>query len=339
MVKKILLGLVVLIVAGAALAYGLGFVKLNLGAHAGVCQRDDEIAPQTRTAVETAAMTYVRVILSGDSTSAFAMMTKEAQAAIPLDKFPALIAGVRTMAPSDKLRVGHSYFVQSAGSGSQARTVCGPLSDYRWIALEIKPDLEQAHVEIEGVARNNDLAFSLWLLPEAGAWRVQYFHLGDSTIVGLTPEMLLKRARDERDLGHPLNAAMLYAGVQATIDRGPAFQLGLQQALQEDLQNFELPSELRGKPPFSWRMNREAYSVDQVSIVGIDRKLGLIFVLPQKTWKGAQEADRANRAFLNAFIATHGDYARVFKFLIARALKPDKSGGFGTVYESGKGFD
>ena len=29
----------------------------------------------------------------------------------------------------------------------------------------------------------------------------------------------------------------------------------------------------------------------------------------------------------------------VFSFLVVRALKPDSSGGFGTVYDSEKGFD
>jgi hypothetical protein len=338
MTKKILLGAVVVILAGAALLYGLGIVKLNLGAHAGICQRDEEIAPPTRAAIEAAAMTYVRTVLSADPASGYAMMTKEVQAASTPLKFTAAMMAVKAMQPTGRLQVARSYFIQSAGSGPDARTVCGPLSDSQWVSLEIKPGREQAHVEIDGQARNNGLAFTLWLLPEQGDWRVESFHAAYSSIVGLTPEMLLKRAREESTLGHRFNATMLYAGAQATVDRGPAFQLGVRQDLQQDLRTFPLPPEFQGTPPFTWKMNGHAYSVSQVTIVGVDGKLGLIFLLPQKTWTDNQAADRVNRAFLNDFIATHGDYRRAFQFLVARALKPDKSGGFGTAYETGKGF-
>ena len=59
---------------------------------------------------------------------------------------------------------------------------------------------------------------------------------------------------------------------------------------------------------------------------------------PHTTWTGKEAADRTNREFLTAFIAAHPDYSRVFEFLVARALKPDKSGGFATVYKLGPGF-
>jgi hypothetical protein len=168
---------------------------------------------------------------------------------------------------------------------------------------------------------------------------VQYFNMSVSAISGLTPDMLLARARQERDAGHAFNAAMLYTGVQGTIDRGPAFQLGIDQALHADLHNFTAPADLAGDPPFVWNMNGADYNVGQVTIIGIAGKLGLVFMLPQTEWSGEQDSDAKNRAFITAFIATHPDYSRVFAFLVARALKPDNSGGYGTVYENGKGFD
>jgi hypothetical protein len=179
----------------------------------------------------------------------------------------------------------------------------------------------------------------LWLLPVGDHWQVQYFHMGPSTIVGMTPEMLLASARQQRNSGHPFNAAMLYAGVQGTIDRGNAFQLGVGQSLHDDLAKFTVPAELSGKLPFVWNMKGSKYSVAQASIIGVQGKLSLVFLLPQATWNGEGNVRTKKQAFINAFIATHPDYSSTFTFLVARALKPDNSGGFGTVYENGKGFD
>ncbi|HEX3810552.1 MAG TPA: hypothetical protein VHW02_12740 [Rhizomicrobium sp.] len=338
--KKAIVVLAALLIAGGGIAYSSGLFKINLGANAGSCQTDSEIAQQQRAAIDDAAMSYVRTVLGTNPADAYDLMTKEARAATTADKFGASLRPfIQAMSPENNIKVAHTYYLQSSGSGPDARAICGPVSGYQWVSLEIKPGQSQAHVEISGQSRNNDLAFNLWLLRDQSNWRVQYFHFGLSSIVGLPPETLLQRARQERDAGHLFNAAMLYAGVQATIDRGPAFQLGIQQELQEDLAKFQRPVELNGTPPFLWNMNGQKYSVAQVTIGGIAGKLGLAFILPQTTWNGFEEADKSNKAFLTAFIATHPDYARVFNFLVARALKPDRSGGFGTVYENGKGFD
>jgi hypothetical protein len=155
----------------------------------------------------------------------------------------------------------------------------------------------------------------------------------------MTSDTLLERARKERDSGHLFNAAMLYSGVQTTMDRGPAFELGIGQALRNDLAKFKIPDELAGNPPFLWKMDGATCRVGAAQIGGIGKQLGLMFALPQTSWTSDQDADRKNRDFINAFIKTHPDYIRDFGFLVARAFKPDNSGGFGTVYENGKGFD
>ena len=87
-----------------------------------------------------------------------------------------------------------------------------------------------------------------------------------------------------------------------------------------------------------WNLGGGERTVESVTIIGVEGKLGLVFMLPLTTWTGKEAADRTNREFLIAFIAAHPDYSRVFGFLVARALKPDKSGGFATVYELGRGF-
>jgi hypothetical protein len=338
--KKVVLGVLLFAVCAGGLAYAAGLIKFDAGVNAGTCQLDSEINPTLRAKIDQTATKFVQAILEPNAEAALALMTNEARGSLTADKFSAdLQLMLRASAPFADTKVSHTYFVQSSGTGPETRTVCGTLAGNGWVSVAVRPGLPQAHVVITSGARNNDWAFTLWLLPSGDDWQVQYFHMGASTIVGMTPEMLLASAREERDSGHPFNAAMLYAGVQGTIDRGNSFQLGIAQTLRDDLGKFTVPVEISGKPPFVWDMRGEKYSVSQASIIGVQGKLGLVFLLPQSTWGGEQDANTKNRAFINSFIATHPDYSRSFKFLVARALKPDNSGGFGTVYESDKGFD
>jgi len=338
--KKILLGLLAIAAAGAAAAYWFGLISINLGAYGGTCQVDDEIAPAQRAAIESAAMAYARAILSDHPETAYALMTDSAQASMTADAFGAQIAAFsRASGPYGKLRLTHTYFLQSVGSGADTRAICGTLAGDQWVAVAIRPGTRQAHVALSAQTRNNGWAVTLWLLPQAGGWRVQYSHLGIASAAGRTPEMLLAMARRERDSGHAFNATMLYAGVQSTIDRGAAFQLGIEQTARGDFAKLRAPSELQGKPPFVWTMNGKRYRVAQVTILGIGKDLGLVFVLPQSDWPDNAAIDKRNHEFLDAFIASHSDYARDFNFLAARAMKSDNSGGFGTVYQNGKGYD
>ncbi len=177
------------------------------------------------------------------------------------------------------------------------------------------------------------------MFPAGDSWQIRYYRMSVSSIIGFTPKMLLARARGERDTGHAFNAAMLYAGALYTMDRGEAVRLGVVRDISEDLQKFIRPPEITGVPPFIFMMQGANYSVSHVTISGTDGKLGVIFDLPHATWTNDQDADAANRAFLSAFIATHADYARVFGYLVARAVKADDGSGFATVYENGKGFE
>jgi len=326
------------VIAGAA-AVATGLVKFNMGVHSDVCQSGDEIEASVRSALGDRAMAFTRAILNRKSAEAYSMMSDQVRAASPEEKFAAEIgAAVQGAGRLQGLRIGQTYYVMSGGAGPDGHTMCGLVADDKRVWVAVKPGLDQGHVVIYAKARNNDWAFTFWLLPKGKDWQIQFFHLNPATMVGLSPDQLLQQARQERDSGHMFNAAMLYAGVRGVSDYGPAFQLGIVQPLQRDLDKLQVPPELSGPPPFDWKMGGKDYSVSKVTIVGVDGKLGLIFLLPQKSWSGEDGAAKFNRAFLAAFIAAHPDYGRSFSFLVARALKPDNSGGFGTVYENGKGF-
>jgi hypothetical protein len=337
--KHVLLALAALLLGGGALAHAAGQNKAVSGAGGGSCTIDGQIDQRDRAAIDASALAFVNSVLASDAEQAYSAMTKEVQAHTPATQFAASVAGLQNMAPYGNVHVAHTYFISSIGSGMEARALCGSVGGNNWVSVAIKLGRTQAHVEIAASTRNNDWIFTLWLLPESGAWKVQYFNTSASAIVGQGPEMLLARARAERAAGRMFNAAMLYAGVQATAGRGPTFQLGIMQDLQKDLTSFKAPQDLKGATPYRWTLAGHAYKVAQVSLIGFQGQLGLIFTLTKAEWRGDADADESNRAFIADFRSAHPDYSRAFAFLVASATKPDDSGGFRTVYDNAKGFD
>jgi len=335
----ILGGIAVAFFASIGLAFAMGV--LNVGVNSGACMVDDEVPPAERQSAGDAGLAIANAILTGDGAKASAMLTADARTAFPPDKLAKFMKAVNLMMGglSHDTAVAHVYLVKSAGGGPDARAICGSVSGDRWVSVEIKPGLRQAHVVITTQTRNNSWEFTTWLLPEGDGWRAQYVNVNPSAIIGYSVDDLLAMARRQRDTGHMFNAALLYAGVQQLINRGPSFQLGVVQTANSEMQAFSLPSDLAGQPPFIWTMDGKAYAVAQVSIIGIGKQLGLVFVLPQKSWPSEMAIDAGSREFLDAFRKRHPDYALSFSFLVARAMKPDNSGGFGTVYDNAKGYD
>ena len=303
------------------------------------CASNDEIQVVERRAVDAAALSFVTTAFESDPEIGYAVMTSEARSSMTSSAF---VAGIRAATQQAgkfrNVKVDRTYLVETSGIGSVGRAICGVLKDNQWVSVAIKPGLKQAHVTIAAQTLNNDWQLSVWLLPEGNDWKVHNLHVGVSSLAGQSAEAIFQLARRERGAGHTFNAMMLYVALRNLIYRGPFFQLGLTQTVDEDYRGFKPPPEAEGEPPYTWTMNGTAYTVGHVSIVAIEGKLGLVFALPQREWKGDSEADKSNCQFLTAFVATHPEHDRVFGFLVARAGKPDGSGGFGTVYQVGKGF-
>ncbi len=300
------------------------------------CKSDSEIGPSERATIESVALSFTTKAFGTDVSGAYAMMTAETKATLTAGGLAAAIGstGLPTMSPTFK--VDHAYLVES--NGSPGRAICGALKDNRWISVAMGTARRQAHAMILGQTRNNDWQVSLWLWPDNDGWKVHLLHVGLSGAVGLGAEQIFDMARRERREGHPFNAFVLYVAVRTFLDRGPALQLGLVQAAESDYRTLEAPPELRGQPPYVWSMNGTSYGVSHVAMMGVGGQIGLVIELPQREWNGEAAADSFNHEFLNAFVSAHSDYARVFEFVLARAVKPDGSGAFGTVYEAGKGF-
>lgn len=337
--RNIVLGFSLVLTAFACSIYPASAAEF--GVSAGTCQQDSEISAAQRASLENTAMTFVQAELRSDGSTVISMLTNDAQKSVTPNKLAGLFDMLqKTAAPFGAPHVAHTYFIRNVGVGSSdTRMICGDLKGNAWASVEIKPGTDQSYVLVTAKTRNNDWMFTEWLLPDGKNWRVGYFNANASTIVGMTPDLLLEKARKERDTGHTFNASLLYVGALGISSYGPGFQLGIAQHAQDDLGKLHLPPEISGKPPFTWTMQGKKFTVQQVSMIGVAGQLGIVFVLPQTAWPSDAAADSSNRQFINAFIATHPDYSRSFSFLLARAMKPDNSGGMGTVYQNGKGFD
>jgi hypothetical protein len=312
---------------------------ISIGAVRHTCLIDADVSPEDRQPVEAVALSFVAATLGSNPSEAYAMMAAEARAVESNEAFSAAMhAAQREMGQYRDLRVAHTYLIESTGDGAAERAVCGRLASRRWISVALRPERKQAYVVMSARTQNSDWDLTVWLVPDEGKWAVESFNTGVASLAGRSADDVLQLARNEKTAGHGFNAFMLHVALRALIERGPNLQLAIAQEAIKDVESLPVPPEVRGPPPFTWNLGGKECVVERATILGIEGKLGLIFMLPLTTWSGEDAADKYNREFLVGFIAAHPDYARVFEFLVARALTPDKSGGFGTVYKLGQGF-
>lgn len=269
-------------------------------------------------------------------------MDKGFRAATAREAFASSIAQAAAQgAPYSPPRIVHAYLLKSIGASigtnAGARGLCGPVSDDKWVSVAITPGEDTAYVLVDTDSRNNGWTFAIELTREDTAWRTRFVHFDISSAVGLDSARLLDMGRREREAGHAFNAYMLVTGAAYTAQRGPDLQLGITQPILAEFEKITVPPELTGKPPFHWTLNGKVFDLTTATLIGVDKQLGLSFDLPQKDWPGYDAVDARNHEFIDAFRAANPDYARVFTFVVARAMKPDNSGGFATVYDDKTG--
>jgi hypothetical protein len=133
---------------------------------------------------------------------------------------------------------------------------------------------------------------------------------------------------------------MLYFAAKGLVNRGPSFQLGLKQDAESGWANHKPLPEMAGRPPFHIPLGDKTYDVEDISILGIDKKLVLIVVYRDKGWSGTDNADaeRRNREFLDAFMKAHPEYSETFGGVVARILPVGSEHGWGTVFDTVDGY-
>ncbi|HTQ13274.1 MAG TPA: hypothetical protein VMH86_05300 [Rhizomicrobium sp.] len=333
------IGLAVLAL-GAGIALHAGWIEaprvFGFNGSAAPCEVDNQIDADARAEIDRTAETFGKTFLGADPDRSLALMTDAARATTTGD----LAEGLKRSTGGAKfthIRVLRTIYMENHGTGADGHILC-PVGGHR-VSLFVRPGANQAHVLVGADSPNASFTLALWLLPEHGGWRVQFAHVGVSAMAGHDTASLLAMSGAEHDAGHDFNAAMLYTAAVGTSDLGNSYQdaeIGKTLRLARD--RLRRPAELTGAPPFTWTLGGKDYKVGHISIEGIGGQIGLIFDLPQADWPSDQAANERGREFLNAYVAAHPEYARVFGYLLARAIKPDYSGGYATLYRRGTGL-
>jgi hypothetical protein len=299
------------------------------------CATDNEIPTDQRTALEQAGLSFVQALISFNAEAAYTLLSSGAQQAVPRDKLAVLIAqAIQPMAPFSNVRVMQVHLVRAVTSASTARVICGSLArPGDWVSVAVKPIPEQAHVLIDAQTRNNGWTFALWLTPEPD-WRVEYFHLTGSSMVGKTAHDIWDLARSEQQSKHNFNAAILYQTASQLAYRGPNFQLGISSEIQKEGSTLQLPRELQGQAPFVWKFGANEYKILNAGPIGVAGKIYLMVTQEVAPWGADQEADQHNRALISDFGRAIPEYTNVFAGLVVGAKERGGNRLFRTVDET-----
>jgi hypothetical protein len=299
------------------------------------CATGDEIPADKRVAIEQAGLRFVQALVSFNTEVAYTELSSGAKQAVPRDKVAALIAqAIQPMAPFSAARVAQIHLVRAETSAPTARVLCGSLARPEdWVSVAAKPIAEQAHVLIDAQTKNNGWTFALWLVPEQD-WRVEYFTVVPSTMVGKTARDLWDIARSEQQSKRNFNAAMLYMAASQLASRGPNFQLGITSEMQKDMQKLQLPPQLQGQAPFIWKFGDHEYKILNVGPIGVGGKIYLTLTQETAPWGANQEADQHNRALISDFARAVPEYTNVFAGLVVGAKERGGNRLFNTVDET-----
>jgi hypothetical protein len=334
--------------AGAHLAFMTMTVSaavaapLSASVYAASCRVDGEIPNAERATADTAALSLVQNLLAGNSTAAFAQMTQPAQAATTASGLSSIEQYLKIGVPYQDVRVAHTYLIgiTRVGSGAVPPLHCGKsLNDPEAVILSVAPVPLQFDVEVTAHSRNNDWSAFVTLVPDKSGWKAASFHIAPSAMSGRSARDLGQLARAQLAKGHKLSAGLLYRAAQGLADRGPNAAPVWKQDLNREAAASALPAELQGGPPFRWRMGDQIFDVANASIIGIGGAFSLMIERRTTSWPDNATADRDARSLTTAIVKAHPELSDVFAGVIVRFYKPDGSGGFGTVYEFGKGFD
>jgi len=299
------------------------------------CAQNDKIEPVKRQAIQATAFDFSSSVVAQRADSAYDMLTAEAKRDTSHQEFQAVVQQIaKLFGKLTEVSVRDVYLSKVVGI-VPLQVVCGDdLSRPQgWVAVSVKDVSEQAHVIVETRAVNNTLVLTLWLIPEKSVWRVHHFHANVSTLADKSVEDIWLLARRENAKGHAFNSWVLLAAAAQIGFRGPHFQLGLQQAIQEDLRQFTPPAEIQGQAPYQWKTKNRVFRILQVGPIAIGGKVYLSIAHETEPWSKDEQAEQWNQELIRFFSGRFPEYSEVFAGLVVRAHERGGTRGFGTVRE------
>lgn len=299
------------------------------------CAIDSQISPPVRNAIESAASGFVDKLFGSNPTSAFNALSSESQMA---DKRSQYLEMVNMYKPFNlaHIAIQHTYMTSDVRPGIEQVFCSMPQSGADdWEAFNVIGVPEEAVVLFGGEITNNSLAIPVWLVHEQNEWKIQEFWVSPSSLGEKDAKAIWEMARDQRKLGHSFNAALLYITANQESFRGMFFQLGLSQAIAEDMLNFEFPAEIKGQPPFVWKNESTTWQILNIGLIAIGGKTYVVIVQQVQPWVSDAEVDKWNRDLIAYVKRRFPEYRSAFSGIAIRAMETGTSRGFGTVDDSG----
>ena len=139
---------------------------------------------------------------------------------------------------------------------------------------------------------------------------------------GRSASDLWTQAREERGRGHAFNAAILFAAASELAFRGPNLQLGIWPEIQNEAKTLQLPAELQGRPPFTWRFGADAFRVDAIGHVRADGKAILLMRRTVDSLTDKKRIDDENFGLIHGIAARFPEHKDVFDTIVVDAIEP-----------------
>jgi hypothetical protein len=310
------------------------------------CAEDAEIEAAKRQAVDNSAIRFLQTLFSPDPSAAFDGLSTERRQITNRDEVSALARNVIQQFFTDEhdarigdlkdARIQKTYLISLKGKSPGSLVCASNLSKPDgWVSVAASDAPEQAHVLISVPARNNEITFTFWLVPEQNLWKVQSFWTSVSTLADKDALQIWQLARAQVAQGHAFNAALLLNAASGLAQRGPDFQEGITQSISKDISALALPAELKGQPPLLWKSANNTWKVLSVSPTAVAGKIYVIIVHEVHPWQTDAQVDGWNKELLTWFKRRFPEYSGVFAGLVARARESGTNRGYGTVEAPG----
>ncbi len=310
------------------------------------CAEDSEIEATKRQAVDNSATKFLQTLFSANPTAAFDALSTEGRKSAKREDFPGLANAIIRKFFTDEhnavlsrlkdTRVQKTYLLNLKGK-SPGNIVCGRSlsSPDGWASLAASDIPEQAYVLITAPATNNEITFTLWLVPEQSQSKIQSIWTNVSTLADKGALQVWQLARAQSAQGHQFNAALLLSAAADLALRGPNFQAGITQSISKDMSTLTLPAEISGPPPFTWKSPDHTWKVLNAGPLAIGGKIYVLLIHEVQPWQTDAQVDGWNKQLLVYFKKRFPEYSGAFAGLVARARERGTNRGFGTVEELG----
>jgi hypothetical protein len=271
-------------------------------------------------------------LLGPNASSAYSFLSKAGKLDVPDEQVLEQAAAAIQQVKPEKLAVQHTYLINLVGM-SPGRVVCATdlTKPDGWVSVVAGDFPEQAYVLLSAHTVNNQLVFTVWLVPEAGTWKVQSFSMHVATLAEEGSEQLWQKARTQKLEGHDLNAALLYATAAETANRGPNLQLGLASAIGNDMSQLSIPAEIRGQPPFQWKTPDGSFKVLVIGPIAVGGKVYLMIRDESPPWTNDSQIDARNRKLIAFVKRRFPEYSDSFAGIVVQAHEEGTHRVYGTV--------